>query len=224
MQTVVQKRTDPRTDFDSEFDGARDLPAEKHKRGEILFWEGDKPGFVFHIREGFVKLIKHGSTGKDTIVGVFGPGEALGELQVLDNRAYNATAVVMTPAVVVRQPIESAIRRLLANPDHLRRLARNLSARLRDAQETMQGMATERVEKRIATLLVKFAERQECRDVCTLTVPLTRQEIADMVGATIETTIRTFSRFIRDGAIRRGGRKVAITNLAYLREAARRAA
>ena len=198
----------------------RNFVEEKHKRGDVLFWENDKATHLIHILDGFVKMVKHGSGGKDTIVGLYGPGDVLGEVNLLDGRRYNATAIVMTPTEIARQSAESFHRKLVDDPAYLRRLALKLSERLRDAEDAMQGMATERVEKRIASLLVKFADRQKCDEVCTLEIPLTRQEVADMVGATIETTIRIFSRLIQDGSIQRGGRRLRIADLDRLREIA----
>ena len=81
----------------------------------------------------------------------------------------------------------------------------------------LQGLAVDRVDARLATLLVKFAERPTGFAVPAPEIPLTRQEMADAVGATTETTIRVVGKFIRDGAVQGRNRKLVVTDLGYLK-------
>ena len=209
------------SEFYNEFFKSSHAPLiENHKRGDFLFWEGDRANSLVFLVDGFVKMVKYGSEGKTTIVGVHGPGEILGEESVIDGAPYNITAVAMTAVTVAKRPMHSSRSMLHSDPEFIRRMALKLSSKLRDVQDTIQGIATTRVEKRIASLLVKLATQQSCADACRLELPLTRQEVAEMVGATVETTIRIFSQFIQDGAIGRGGRKLEIKNLEYLRRIA----
>jgi CRP/FNR family transcriptional regulator, cyclic AMP receptor protein len=193
---------------------------ETRRRGDILFMEGSPATHVVTVVEGYVKLVKHSPSGKEVIVGIGGPGEVLGEISLLDRRPYDATAVVMTRAVVLRESSERVLREMARDPAMLRSLALLLSVRLRETQATVQRLATERVENRIATLLIKFAERHGVPGDVALRVPLTRQELADMVGATVETTIRTVSRFIQEGILERRGRRLVITDLDSLKAVA----
>ena len=196
---------------------------EVRKRGDTLFWEGGQSTHLIHVMEGFVKLVKHGASGKDIIVGIYGPGDILGEMNLLDRQPYNATAVVMTPAVISRESLDRLHSQLHKNPVLLRSIAQTLSTRLRETQDTVQQIATERVERRIAAMLLKLAKCRRNEEGCSLRVPLKRQEMAELVGTTVETTIRVLSRFTQDGALRRIGRQLFIMDMDYLRAIAQSA-
>ena len=193
---------------------------ETRRRGDILFLEGSPATHVIFVVEGYVKLVKQSPSGKEVIVGISGPGEVVGEISLLDRRPYDATAVVMTRAVVVTESSERVVREMGKNPSLLQGLALLLSVRLRETQNVVQRLATERVENRIATLLVKFAAPGHLKGGVALRIPLTRQELADMVGATVETTIRTVSRLIQEGILERRGRRLVITDLKGLKAVA----
>jgi CRP/FNR family transcriptional regulator len=102
------------------------------------------------------------------------------------------------------------------------KLIRMLGTRLHSMMG-LQILAGERVERRMAHILLKLADRVGRADPegVLLTIPLSRQDLADMAGTTLETTIRTMSRFRTEGLIttRRGGYLV-ITDVEKLRQQA----
>jgi CRP/FNR family transcriptional regulator len=88
-------------------------------------------------------------------------------------------------------------------PEIMQMLFESLGTRLKDSHETMRNIALEKVGSRIAALLLKLAEQAGTKtDSGTrLNIRLTKQDIAEMVGTTVETSIRTMSRFRKDGLI-----------------------
>jgi len=95
----------------------------------------------------------------------------------------------------------------------------DLAHRLCDAQNVIQELASERVEKRIVNLFLKLADRigQTEGSITLIPLTLTRQDIADMVGSTVETTIRILSRFTREGIIETRGKKIIIKDIERLK-------
>jgi CRP/FNR family transcriptional regulator len=83
---------------------------------------------------------------------------------------------------------------------------------LRDAHETLKNIATERTERRIASLLLKLSEKAgvEEADYKKIDFLLTRQEISEMVGTTVETCIRIMSKFQKQGMVKSSGGKILI--------------
>ena len=221
---VPGRATPPR--FPAAFDAAEtrasaDFPDRRtHKRGGELFREGDRVTHLVHVQEGLVKLVKHSREGKDVIVEICGPGAVMGETSLLDGHPYDATAVVMTPAVTLWESLTSLHSRISRTPAVLHDLVRSLSTRLRESQTMLQGLAVDRVDARLATLLVKLTERPAGSAVPSPEIPLTRQEMAEAVGATTETTIRVVGKFIRDGAVQGRNRKLVVTDLRYLKNLA----
>ncbi len=178
---------------------------------EFIFWDGDAPEWFYIIAEGKVKVLKHSSLGREFIIAFFGPGEMFGEVGVFENKPYpaSAQAVVETKAVGIKR--EDFLSFLANRLQVALRIINVLGGRLRDAQGRLRDLAGERVEQRLASVLLMLSAK------LGTTLPFTRQEIADMVGTTTETAIRVMSHLKDRGIIRSVRGKVIILNEEKLR-------
>jgi CRP/FNR family transcriptional regulator len=96
----------------------------------------------------------------------------------------------------------------------------NLGERVREFSDTLKNIALERVESRIAALLIKLAEKtgeKTAAGAIEIKMRLTKQDIAEMVGTTVETTIRVMSRFRKSGYLKDVEGKIVIMDLAALK-------
>ena len=178
---------------------------------EFVFWDGDTPEWLYIVVEGKVKVIKHSSLGKEFIIAFFGPGEMFGEVAVFENKPYPASAQAVTKVKIVGIKKEDFISFLTTHPQVALRIISVLGGRLRDAQGRLRDIAGERVEQRLASVLLMLSAKLGSN------LPFTRQEIADMVGTTIETAIRVMST-LKDRRIIRSVRgKVIILDEQKLR-------
>ena len=166
------------------------------KAGESVFWEGDAPSHFFFITSGRVKVLKHSSLGKEFVVAFFGPGEIFGEVAVFEERPYPASAQAISDTEVLGIGKDSFLAFLSDHPEVSLRIINMLGGRLRDAQNRLNALAGERAEQRVAKTLLMLSSK------LGQSLPFTRQEIADMSGTTIETTIRVMSRMKRGEIIR----------------------
>ncbi len=162
--------------------------------GEAIFWEGEVPHWFYIVAEGKVKAFKQSSSGKEFIIAFFGPGEMFGEVAIFENKTYpaSAQAVAVTRILGIRR--EEFLAFLSGHPQVALSIISVLGGRLRDAQSRLGDMAGERVEQRLARILLMLSAKLGSE------LPFTRQEIADMSGTTTETAIRIMSR-LRDGGI-----------------------
>jgi CRP-like cAMP-binding protein len=179
--------------------------------GQTVFWEGDSPEWFYLIAVGRVKVVKHSSTGKDFIIAFFGPGDMFGEVAVFENRPYPASAEAATDSEVLGIKRDSLLAFLARHPEVSLKIIDVLGARLRKAQGRLRDLAGERVEQRVARILLMLSSRLGG------TLPFTRQEIADMSGTTLETTIRIMSRLKEGGIIRSNRGKTVILDETRLR-------
>jgi CRP/FNR family transcriptional regulator, nitrogen oxide reductase regulator len=163
--------------------------------GESIFWEGDASDWFYIIAAGQVKVTKISSLGKETIIAFFGPGEMFGEVAVFENKPYPASSqsLVETRLLSIRK--EAFIKFLTSHPPVTLRIINILSSRLREAQNRLRDLAGERVEQRLARMLLMLADK------IGRTLPFTRQEVSDMSGTTTETTIRILSQWKERGII-----------------------
>jgi CRP-like cAMP-binding protein len=156
------------------------------------------------VVEGRVKMIKHSESGRETILATFGPGQVVGEVGVLSGEVYPATAQVLEPAVTLSLRREAYAALVRSHPDLAWALIEELGRRLQQAHERIRSLAVEKVERRVARLLLRMANTAGERmpgGAVRITVPLTRQDIADMAGTVVETAIRTMSKFQKEGWI-----------------------
>jgi CRP/FNR family transcriptional regulator, nitrogen oxide reductase regulator len=198
---------------------ARQVVFRNYAREEEIFYQGDPADRVWWVHTGRVKIIYHDQAGREVILEIISPGEAFGGA-VLFFPNQPATAKALEEASIASFPSELYARFLVDHPPVTLKLLRMLGAR-HLSMINMQILAGERVERRMAHILFKLATRVGRPDPggTLITIPLSRQDLADMSCTTLETAIRTVSRFQKEGMImtRRGGYLV-ITNMDRLKE------
>jgi len=176
----------------------------RYDRDEYLFFEGDPAEWLVLVVRGRVKMIKHSEGGRETILATFGPGQIVGEVGVLVGEAYPATAQALESATTLCLRRDEYIDLVRSHPTLAWALIAELGQRLQRAHETIRSMAVEKVERRVARVLLRMAnttgERLEGGAV-RIGVALSRQDIADMAGTVIETAIRAMSKFQKQGMI-----------------------
>ena len=189
-----------------------DLAVESpFESGEFILWEGDPPELFYIVESGKVKMLKHSSLGKEFLIAVFGPGEVFGEVAVFDNAPYPASAQATddTRALGIRRA--DFLSFLTQNPPVFMYMINVLGKRLRDAHDRLRDLAGERVDQRLASILLMLYSK------LGPTLPFTRQEIADMTGTTTETAIRVMTRMKDSGVVRSSRGKVTIVDEDKLR-------
>lgn len=170
-------------------------------REGVIFFEGEPPRWLHVILRGHVKLIKHSEDGRDIILHLAMPGDLIGGVAAFGRRPhpFTATAMVETATLRVAGTDFGAI--MDAHPQVARRTIDELCVRLIEAHEMMKSLAIERVERRIARQLLKLAEQASHATPLgpAISIPLSRQDVADLAGTTVETAIRVLSRWRRSG-------------------------
>jgi CRP-like cAMP-binding protein len=183
---------------------ARRFSPHRYEKDEYLFWEGEPAEWLVFVAEGQVKMIKHSESGRETILATFGPGQIVGEVGVLVGEVYPATAQALEAASTLGIRRDDYIELVRRHSELAWALIQERGRRLQGAHETIRSLAVEKVERRVARVVLRMAnsagERQEDGTV-RITVPLSRQDIADMAGTVIETAIRALSKFQKQGLI-----------------------
>jgi len=182
------------------------------RKNTIIFNEGD-PGLAFYIiKSGKIKVYKLASDGRELILGIFGENGLFGDVPVFDGGPYPATAETLTDAKVWSINRESFVNLLLKHPEMSLKIIKVLGKRLRQAHGFVAELALKNVPQRLASLLLKLAAEygQESEAGTVIDLPLTRQELAELIGVSRETTIRELSKFSRAGTLRLDGKKIIL--------------
>lgn len=191
-------------------------------RNEHVFRQGAPADTLFIVKSGRVKVTRHSAGGKDVLLRVCSEGQMLGNVGVFDGDGYLASA----QAVEVTSAFCLSRSHCLAWVDRCPPLAyaviADLSRRLRGATDLICSLAVDRAEQRIARALLSLAANSGLctNDGVMIEMPLTRQDVANMTGTTVETAIRTMSRFRQQGLIQSQRRRVVLADLEQLQSIA----
>ena len=185
---------------------------EKYQRDDYIFFEGDAPEWLHIVMEGRVKLLKHSDTGKDIILQIYTPGDMFGEVSLFDRKPYPSSAQAMEPTTVLKMPRKDFFLFFGRHPFVGTEMILELGRQLRDAQATIKSLAVDRVEQRIAHILLKLAGKVGISEKAgvMINLPLTRQDLADMAGTTVETAIRVMSRLTKSKILKAVNGKIFI--------------
>lgn len=184
------------------------------KRGETLLWEGDPAPVVANIIDGVLKLSVNLQDGREQIVSVMYAADFIGRPFGKES-PYRVTA--MTDAevcVFTRSSFDSFAKE---HPDLQNKLLQRTLDELDRAREWMTLLGKKSATERIATLLVELSDRLSL-DGCSPTtlyldrfeLPMDRQQISDILGLTIETVSRQFSRIRKEGIIELPDRRTVV--------------
>ncbi len=179
-------------------------------RGQEICGEGERADHVYKVVSGAVRGFRVLADGRRQISEFYLPGDLFGYEAGLERRA-SAEALADTVLVVAR-------RSALADDTDgalARQLWRLAMAELQRSQEHVLTLGRRSASERVASFLVDLAER--LGDADDFELPMSRQDIADYLGLTIETVSRTLTQFQVSGLIKLAGcRKVRITRPAAL--------
>lgn len=193
------------------------------ERGEAIWLSGTPSLFAGVVGVGFVKMTRPTSQGMEVAVELLGPGQCFGLMAVLEGRPFPLAAVAVTHTWYLKMPTQ-AIQALYQRSGALKdQIVRAIGPRLRRAHDMMGRLSSGRVEERLAAVLVMLGDSYglEMDGSVLLQVPLTRQDLSEMAGTTVETTIRIMSRWQKDGSVSTDQRRIRLLDVAALEETMR---
>jgi CRP-like cAMP-binding protein len=176
-----------------------------HARGSLIWRVGDEPQALLFVKSGLVKLTRPAARGRTSLCGLFGAPTALGELVLVKGVPYQNAAITATAsAAIVSIPRALVLGCVQSDPQLALNLFRGFEPKFTALHDKIDVLSAGSVEARLATLLVKlYAQFGDELDDGTLRigVPLSRQELADMVSTSFETAIRVLARWAREGFV-----------------------
>jgi CRP/FNR family transcriptional regulator len=188
------------------------LTTTVYKKKETIFSEGEQPEWFYIVLTGKVKITKLSHDGKEIILEVISPTDIFGGVAVIKGFPYPANAVAMEDSDVLKISRKNLMRLVDRFPNLMYCMAMQMGDRMKSSYDSLKNIALERVEARIAALLLKLAGKVgiESKDGTVIDMRLTKQDVADMVGTTVETSIRTFSKFKKQDLVTEVDGKIVI--------------
>lgn len=189
-----------------------------YHKGQIIFQEGTPALGVHCVYEGQLKLYKSGTQGRPQIIGLAKPGTMVGHRAVLTDKAHTFTAESLGEARVCFVD-RSAFRALIAdNASIAESLLKKMAQDLDEAEDRLIDVVEQPVPVRLARLLMSLKDGygQPTAQGLRISLSLTREEMAEMIGTTQETTIRLLSQFRKKGLIRLDDKSITLLDLPQL--------
>jgi CRP/FNR family transcriptional regulator len=179
--------------------------AERLEPGEALFWQGDAANYVFEIVSGALRTVRVLSDGRRVITGFLFAGDVVG-VSLKDRYLTTVEAIAPTRVrrLARRRFDEEVERSATLRPQLLSRLCDEMTA----AQDQVMLLARKTAEERVASFLLALARRggDGCSCGAVVALPMTRLDMADYLGLTIETVSRIMTRRTGRGIIAATGR------------------
>jgi CRP-like cAMP-binding protein len=183
---------------------AGEAQSRDYEAGAIIFHEGE-PGYTCHIiGKGKVRVYVIGEEGRELSVSIFGPGEIVGEMALFEDLPRSASVEAIEPTTTLELHQNVLLHGLEHSPTLARSLLRALSARLRNMTEEAEGLASLTVSDRLITRLQRLAEwsGRTVPDGVRITLPMTQQELAALVGTSRESVNRALATLRKQGKVR----------------------
>jgi CRP/FNR family cyclic AMP-dependent transcriptional regulator len=195
----------------------------KHSKGSLILTQGSAGEALFLIRSGQVKVTVGSEDGREVILSVLGAGSFFGEMALLDDEPRSAHVIAMEDTTILQLRRDDFRSRLKLAPELAISLLRELSRRLRRADDTIASLMLLDVNGRIAHLLLELAREEGGEPGIRITRRLTHASIGQMVGASRETVSRTMRNLVLRGVIGASRREILLLDLPALRLAAQQA-
>ncbi len=188
-----------------------------YRRSQSLYYEGNRPTGVFCVKEGRIKCYRLGPNGQRQIIRIAEPGDVLGFSAVVRAHVHVESAEAIEDAVVCFIPKESFLTMIGERKELLSRLFMSMLNQNDSLESLVVSMATMSVRDRTLRLLRHLAKHYPTGEKAAdgtvwLDVPLTRQEMAEMIGTSVETFIRMLADLKDEGIVTSRGRGIGIPN------------
>ncbi len=155
---------------------------------DIIFAEGEPAEFLPIVLTGKVKMVRYPELGKEFIIGFFGDGELFAIPPAMDGKNYPATCVAVNDTKLLILPREKFLKLMRESSEFSAIVMAKMCGLMRETAETINNLANSSPVRRIGNVILRLAKNKPAK------ITLRRQDIADMAGLTIETTIRTVKK------------------------------
>jgi CRP-like cAMP-binding protein len=193
------------------------------RRGETLTRQGDPAGQFFVVQEGYLKLVSTSAKGTDVLVGLAGPRDAIGHAAVAElPRDYLVTSCALSTVTAAGWDREHALAIAGEFPEVHRRIDAQVVMNLELVLGRLHLVTEGTVPERLARALLELADRHGIPDVRGVAIapPLTRQDVAAIVGTTLFTASRVLADWADKGLIESSRARICIRSIDGLRRIA----
>jgi DNA-binding response OmpR family regulator len=166
-----------------------------YKKKQILYLEGNEPNKLYYLKKGKVKTYRTTANGKDFITGIYTQGDFFGYLPLIEGTACQEAAETLEDSEMVAIAREEFLTLLYDNPQVSQKLIKTLANNVTEKEKQLSDLAYNSLRKRTADALLYLKGKYQDQHAAYSTIRISRDDIANIVGCSTESLIRTLSDF-----------------------------
>ena len=195
------------------------LLIQNYKKNEKIYCEGDEPTHVYCVISGKVKIYKTGVGGRNQIVRMVKPVEMLAYRAMFAEEDFVTAACAFEPTVIYAIPKEVIYKLISENKDLAWHFIKALSVDLGIADKRSVSLTQKHIRGRLAESLLFLKDSYGVEaDGATISIYLSREDLASLSNMTTSNAIRTLSNFVNENLIAMDGRKIKLIDEPTLRK------
>ncbi len=185
---------------------------QRFPKGEAVFRQGEAADKFFVLLHGRLRVTRINAEGAQILVRFIAPNDMFGVAMAIGAAAYPGTATAAVESLALSWPNAAWAELIAAYPSLAVQAMQSLGQRLQDTQDRVLDLATQHVEQRIAGAVLKLVRQagRKTEDGILIDFPLSRQDLAEMTGATLHTVSRTLSAWAAKGLVDCGRQRVTV--------------
>lgn len=182
--------------------------------GTEVFHEGHDAERFYLLLDGYIRVVKVTPTGEQIIALHISPGQLFGIAPALSRDTYPATAISVVESIALSWPVRLWADFTARYQGFATESYKTLGERLGEMQSRITELATQAVEQRIATALLRLVNQsgRKTEQGIEIAFPITRLNISEMTGTTLHTVSRLLSAWERDGIVASRRKHIVITD------------
>lgn len=200
----------PLTDAQKDF-LARNFTIQKYKKNEVIYCEGETPGSLMCLLNGKVKIYKDGVGGRSQIIRVIKNKEYFAYRAYFAQENFVTAAAAFEPCTICHIPMEAIVKLIMENAELAMFFIKQLSIDLGISDERTVSLTQKHIRGRLAESLIFLKDTYGVEeDGFTLSIYLSREDLANLSNMTTSNAIRTLSNFASEKLIAIDGRKIKL--------------
>lgn len=199
------------------------MPLRRFAAGELLFSQAQPVTALFILKEGRVRIFHVTEEGKALTIAILEPGAVFGEMSLVGQQMYDNYAEAIEESVICQLGVQDVEEYLLSDPRIAVKIAKYLGEQVQRLEERLVDQATRPLAARAAKTVLALADAAPApRFGQAVSVRLTHEQLAGVLGVTREATSRIMAEFAADGLIRQSRGKISVLDAEALRTVARK--
>lgn len=186
--------------------------AHRYAKDTYIFRQDSEAKSFYLLLDGHVRVVRFTPSGEQVIARYISSGELFGIAKAIGRENYPANAVAAVDCIALVWPSSIWQKTIEANPSFATNTYHSVGDRLQETQDRIIELATERVEQRVASAILKLVNQTgvKTEDGLLIDFPISRQDLSEMTGTTLHTVSRLISAWESKGLIKSGRQKITV--------------